>query len=95
MALNSDGIAIGEDDLVPWSEIHALHVTEVDTMTASATILQLEHESGRYVEISELDDSYSDALKDLALFLPLDDNWTRAIQGLESRTSITIWQRQA
>ncbi len=93
MKLDSDGINLGDADLVPWSEILALHVTEVDTMTASVTILQLEHESAHYLEIHELDDAYPTVLKNLASFLPLDENWTSMTRGLEPRTSSTIWKR--
>ena len=49
--LNSDGVSLDDADLVPRSEIVALHVAEVDTMSTPVTILQLEHESGHYLEI--------------------------------------------
>ena len=93
MKLHPTGIELDDTSVLPWSEILALHVTEVDTMTASVTILQLEHESGHYLEIHELDDIFSSALQDLVSFLPLDENWTSKAQGLEPRTSATIWRR--
>lgn len=93
MKLRPTGIELDDAGVIAWSEIVALHVSEVDTMTASVTILQLEHESGHFLEIHELDDAYPAALNDLALFLPLDQNWIRTTHGLEPRTSTTIWRR--
>lgn len=93
MKLNSAGIELSDAHLVPWSEILAVHVIEVDTITAPVAILQFEHESGHYLEIHELDDAFSSALQDLASFLPLDETWMRVTQGLEPRTSATIWKR--
>lgn len=93
MEFNSIGISLSDTESVPWSEIVALHVTEVDAMTASVTILQLEHESGHYIEIHELDDAFQAALMNLASHLPLSDDWVNATKGLQARTSATIWQR--
>ncbi len=76
-------------------EIVALHVIEVDTMTASVTILQLEHESGHYLEIHELDKAFSTAFQDLASFLTTyDEDWTSGTRGLEPGTTATIWRRR-
>ena len=93
MKLHQVGIELDGTGAVPWSEIVALHVTEVDTMTGSVTILQLEHESGHYLEIHELDNTYSTALQELASFLRLDEDWTSMTKGLEAGTSATIWRR--
>ncbi len=88
------GIECDNANVVPWCEIVALHVIEVDTMTASVTILQLEHESGHYLEIHELDKAFSTAFQDLASFLPIDEDWTSGTRGLEPGTTATIWRRR-
>jgi len=91
--LQAAGIDLGDASAIRWVEIVALHVSEIDPMTASVTILQLEHESGRYLEIHDFDNSYPSALEDLASFLPLDQNWASIVRGLEPGNSLTVWKR--
>ena len=93
MKFDENGIHSGAAGVVPWSEIVALHVTKVDTMSDSVTILQLEHESGHYLEIDESDDSFRSAFESFPSFLPLEEDWDSVVKGLEPRSVKTLWRR--
>ena len=93
MEVSSEGISTRHGNVVRWTEICALHATEVDTMTGSVTILQFEHESGHYIEIDETDVAYMKVMDRLASFLPLGKQWINNVHGLEPGTGTTIWTR--
>lgn len=91
--MDAAGLHIDAEGPIVWNEFVALHAEEIDVMTGSTTLLQLEHITGRVVEMNELDDQYAETVANLASYLPLPGNWLMLTKGLAPQASLTIWQR--
>ena len=79
--IDAAGLHIDAEGPIAWDEFVAVHAEEIDVMTGSTTVLQLEHINGHVVEMNELDDQYAEVVANLASYLPLPSNWLMLTKG--------------
>lgn len=96
-----DEIGVWREDMpgarsqLPWDEITRIAGYKLDCITQVDTVIELDHESGHYLEINDAWRGFDDVVRGLGeRFQALAADWFDRITNLKTGdAALVVWQR--
>jgi hypothetical protein len=76
---------------ISWSEVFALHVSKLDAIERTLTILSFEYSNGHFIEVNADESGFGELKCNLANYLPLPADWYDQIESMPVTETLTLF----